>query len=304
MRSLILGGAGFIGYHLAAVLVEANHKVLIVDDLSRGTWDATLQSLPVQHQWVDLTSGPWPAGMWDHVYLLAAVVGVPTVEREPLRTIEVNTRIVLRALRWLKHRRQQRIFFASTSEAYAGVDVPIPTPETVPVSIGDVTQPRAVYAASKILGEVALLHSSARVTVGRFHNIYGPRMGLDHVMPNLCTQFARRENPVRVLGPECRRAFCYVTDAVRAIRLLMDAPEAIGQIVNVGDDRQEVSVLDLVQALTDLTGFVPELDVQPAPKGSVLRRCPDLTRLRAWTRYEPRVSLADGLKETFVWYNR
>lgn len=304
MRVLILGGAGFIGYHLAASLVQDKHEVLIVDDLSRGAWDETLRALPLTVQVADLMVAQWPDGRWDHVYLLAAVVGVPTVERDPLRTVEVNARIVLRTLRWVAHRPGQRLFFASTSEVYAGTDVPIPTPETVPVAIRDVTEPRAAYAASKILGEVAFLHGPAHVTVGRFHNIYGPRMGTDHVIPNLCTQFARRDDPVRLLGPECQRAFCYVTDAVRAMRALMEAREAIGQIVNIGDDRQETSVTELAQMLTTLTGLQPRLDVQPAPKGSVLRRCPDLTRLRAWTGYEPQVALADGLKETYAWYSR
>ena len=304
MRVLILGGAGFIGYHLASALVQVGHEVQIVDDLSRGAWDAPMQRLHADVSVADLTTAAWPDGRWDQVYLLAAVVGVPNVEKNPLRAIEVNARIVLRALRWLRHRPGQRLFFASTSEAYAGTDVPIPTPEDVPVSIRDVSERRAAYAASKIFGEVALLQSAARVTIGRFHNIYGPRMGTDHVIPNLCAQFARRDDPVRLFGPECHRAFCYITDAVRAMRALMDAPEAVGQIVNIGDDREETSVVELARMLTELTGFQPRLDAQPAPKGSVLRRCPDLTRLRAWTGYEPQVALADGLKETYAWYSR
>mgnify|MGYP001599209137 CR=1 FL=1 len=86
------------------------------------------------------------------------------------------------------------------------------------------------------------------------------------------------------------------------MRLLMDAPSAVGQIVNIGDDRRELSVLNLAVELAYLTGHDPDIDHQPAPDGSVKRRCPDLTKLRALTAYEPRVELSAGLMETYAWY--
>ena len=197
-RALLLGGAGFIGAHLAARLLDDGHAVTLVDDLSRGRRDAELESLAgrgVVFMERDLTRPDALADLprdWDHVYLLAAVVGVRNVERDPARVLRVNGLAVLHALDWLPGH-GERLFFASTSETYAGGvmagALPVPTPEAVPLAVPDVAAPRFAYAISKIFGEAAVLHATrargARCVVGRFHNVYGPRMGADHVIPEL-----------------------------------------------------------------------------------------------------------------------
>ncbi|WP_432969232.1 NAD-dependent epimerase/dehydratase family protein [Dactylosporangium sp. CA-233914] len=315
MKTLLLGGAGFIGLHLARRLVDDGHEVSIVDDFSRGRNDAELAGLArdprlgVQHG--DLTDpATWrvlPHG-WDRIYLLAAVVGVRNVEADPARVVRVNSLAALHLLDWLVP--GERVFFASTSEVYAGaLDAGIarvPTGESVPVTVGDITAPRYAYAVSKLLGEAALIHGARakgfRVVVGRFHNVYGPRMGTDHAVPEMTVRALRGERPFRVPGAEQTRAFCYVDDAVEATVRLMDCPRAAGRIVHIGDDTAETGIADLAKLILRLTGSDADIEPAAGAPGSVTRRCPDLTLLRALTGYQPTVPLEEGVRRTVEWY--
>ncbi len=316
-RALILGGAGFVGYHLARRLaVEGGHRITLLDDLSRGRQDAELAALldrpGVDFVRADVTDPTVLAGLpgaWDQVYLLAAVVGVRNVTGDPARVVRVNTRAALNVLEWMTPAAGV-LFFASTSEVYAGGvatgHVPVPTPETVPVSIAEIANPRFAYAASKILGEAAVIHAAAAkgfpFVIGRLHNVYGPRMGADHVIPELCLRALAREDPFRVWSVRQRRAFCHVADAVEAITRLAATPAAWGHIVNVGNDAEETTIGDLAALVLRIAGHAPTVEAQPAPLGSVDRRCPDLGLLRALTGFAPKEALETGVRETFAWY--
>jgi UDP-glucose 4-epimerase/UDP-glucuronate decarboxylase len=316
--ALILGGAGFVGYHLAERLSADGRRVTLVDDLSRGRLDPELQALCSRPRVAlhrdDLTRPGALDGLsreWDQVYMLAAVVGVRNVETDPARVVRVNTLALLNVLDWLPGRGEV-LFFASTSEAYAGGvsagTIPVPTPEDVPLSVPDIAAPRFAYAASKILGEAAVLHTARarglRAVIGRFHNVYGPRMGADHVIPELSLRALRREDPFRVYGGEQRRAFCHVGDTVEALMRLTATEAAWGQVVNIGNDAEETRVDDLVRLVLRLARFEPAIDARPAPAGSVARRCPDIGRLRALTGFAPKVALEAGVAETFAWYRQ
>jgi nucleoside-diphosphate-sugar epimerase len=310
VRVLILGGAGFIGLHLARRLKDAGHAVTIVDDFSRGRDDPELAALDVRVLHADLTDSrsyeTLPRG-WDQIYMLAAVVGVQNVENDPARVIRINTLALLNLLEWILP--PERLFFASTSETYAdGVTaglVPVPTPETVPLIIQEVSARRSAYGVSKLLGEAAVTHMARAkgvpYVIGRFHNVYGARMGMDHVIPQLFLRAAHREDPFRIYGMDQSRAFCHVDDATEAMSQLMAIDAAVGETVHIGNDT-ETKIADLGELILRLVDFNPELESRPAPTGSVARRCPDLTKLRALTGYEPKVSLEDGVQRTIEWY--
>ena len=315
-RVLVLGAAGFIGAHLAARLADDGHTLTLVDDLSRGPADATLAALRarpgVRFVEADLTAAGALDGLprqWDQVYMLAAIVGVRNVERDPARVLRTNTLALLHALDWLPGK-GETLFFASTSETYAGSVTrglaAVPTAEDVPLLIEDVAAPRAAYAISKLAGEAAVLHAARarglRCVIGRFHNVYGPRMGADHVIPELSLRAIRREDPFRVYGAGQRRAFCHVADTVEAMLRLMSTEGALGRIVNIGNDSEETLVEDLLALILRCAGHRPVVERVPAPAGSVDRRCPDLSRLRALTGFTPKVSLESGVAETFAWY--
>ncbi|WP_067501777.1 NAD(P)-dependent oxidoreductase [Actinoplanes sp. TFC3] len=311
MRALLLGGAGFIGLHLARRLVNDGYEVTVVDDFSRGRQDADLSSSSVKIISADLTDPASYAGLshgWDQIYLLAAVVGVRNVEKDPARVVRVNTLAAMHLLDWVAP--GERVFFASTSEVYAGgVDAGVagvPTAEDVPAMISDITAPRFAYAVSKLLGEAAFLHTARAkgfdAVVGRFHNVYGPRMGADHVIPEMSLRAQAGEDPFLVPGADQFRAFCHVDDAVEAMVRLMGTPEAAGQIVHIGNDREETNIGDLAALVLRAAGASPVVSATAAPPGSVHRRCPDLSKLRSLTGYEPKVSLEEGVASTFAWY--
>ena len=317
-RILVLGGAGFIGWHLASRLAAEGHQLTLVDDLSRGRHDADLAALcarpGVRLVEADLTRPDALDGLprdWDQVYMLAAVVGVRNVETDPARVVRVNSLSLLHLLDWLPAR-DEVLFFASTSETYAGGvaagTVPVPTPEDVPVGVPAVDAPRFAYAASKILGEAAVIHTGRarglRFVIGRFHNVYGPRMGADHVIPELSLRAIRREDPFRLYGAGQCRAFCYVADAVEAMVRLMATPAAWGQVVNIGNDAEEILIEDLLSLVLRTARFEPVVQRLAAPRGSVPRRCPDIGRLRALTGFSPKVALEAGVRETFDWYRQ
>ena len=313
---LVLGGAGFIGFHLALRLADEGHALTLVDDLSRGRSDAAVAALcarpGVRLLEADLTAPGALAALprrWEQVYMLAAVVGVRNVERDPARVLRTNTLALQVLLDWLPGE-GETLFFASTSEVYAGSVamglVPVPTPETVAVAFPDVSAVRASYAISKLTGEAMVTHAGRarglRCVIGRYHNVYGPRMGRDHVIPELALRAIRREDPFRLYGATQRRAFCHVSDAVEATVRLVGAERAAGQVVNIGNDAEETVIEDLASLIIRRAGYRPALDRVAAPAGSPERRCPDLGRLRALTGFTPKVSLETGVAETYDWY--
>lgn len=202
------------------------------------------------------------------------------------------------------------VFFSSTSEVYAGgVNaglVEVPTAEDVPVHIQDIAAPRFAYAVSKALGEAAILHASAQGrlsgVIERLHNVYGARMGADHVIPEMLLRAARGTDPFVIPGADQARAFCHVDDAVSAVLALMNTPDAVGRIVHIGADRNETNIGDLARRVAAVVGVHPHFVPAPSPAGSVARRRPDLTLLHSLTDFVPTVSLDDGLARTWQWY--
>ena len=304
MTALLLGGAGFIGLHLARRLLRDGHDVTIVDDFSRGRRDADLDvvsrdarvldgDLTEPDTWAKLPHG------WDEIYLLAAVVGVRNVERDPARAVRVNSLPALYLADWVVP--GEKVFFADDRGRIA-------EDRHVPVMVSDVTAPRFAYAIGKLTGEAMLVHSArARglaAVVGRFHNVYGPRMGADHVIPEMSLRALRGEDPFLVFGADQYRAFCYVDDAVEAMVRLMRTAAAAGQIVHIGDDTATTRIGDLAALVCRLAGVPPAFQTLPAPPGAVGRRCPDLDKLRRLTGYLPSVPLEAGVRRTLEWYQR
>lgn len=314
-RALLAGGAGFVGLHLARELLERGWRVTVVDDFSRGRRDRCLEELLegeaelVEH---DLTRplGRGVAERPDLVVHLAAVVGVGNVSSAPAAVLRTNLLTLDNVLAWSLEAGAGSFAFSSTSEiADAAVAMglaPVPVDEEAPFVCPDLGAPRASYALSKAGGEMLVRATAARerlpATIVRFFNVYGPRMGSAHAIPELIERALAGGDRVDVFGVEPTRAFCYVEDAVRALLELVPlaAPEPLP--VNVGNDREEIAIGELARKILALTGSEAELVPRPAPPGSPRRRCPDLGRLRSLTGFEPRVPLDVGLRRTIDRY--
>lgn len=317
-RVLITGGAGFVGFHLAEALArEPQTRILLVDNFVRGRKDEDLERLTnlpnVEVRAADLTDpavfGTLGSG-YDEVYHLAAIIGVENVLARPHEVIRVNAMSTLLLLDWAVKGGARKVLFSSTSEAYAWTQqfhaLPIPTPEAVPLALTDLKNPRSSYAGSKIFGELAvtqygLMHGMP-ITIVRYHNVYGPRMGHEHVIPQVYKRVLGGETPLKVYSPEHQRAFCYVSDAVEATIAGMRRPEADGATINIGNDRAEVTIQRLAGMIQTWAQKTALQDPQPAAHDPIARRVPDITAARRLLGFEPKVDLPAGLDLTLRWY--
>jgi nucleoside-diphosphate-sugar epimerase len=317
-RALVTGGAGFIGAHLAARLVEDGLDVDLVDDFSRAARDAELGSLSdsgrVRVLQRDLRL---PRALddldepYDYIVHLAAIVGVARVARQPLAVLSDSVTMLQNVV--VTAARQPalaRMVFLSTSEVYAGTlasfGLAFPTPESTPLTVSPLAEPRSAYMLSKIYGEAICRHAGVPFTILRPHNVYGPRMGLSHVIPELLQRAhdAGPGEPLEVASVHHRRTFCYVDDAVEMIWRAASSPACSGETLNLGVQEPEVSIGELAVQIAAAVGKQLAIVPLPTTRGSPLRRCPDVTRMQELIGYAPRCGLASGIERTYDWYRK
>ncbi len=316
MKALVTGAAGGLGLYLVRALLAHGWHVTGVDDLSRGRDDEDLRAVrrDVRATFAagDLTDpstwNQFPGG-FDAVYHLAAVNGTRNFYEHPARVLRVNLLTLMHGLEWAARVGCGRFIWTSSSEVYAGLEdidrLVLPTSEDVPLIVSDVGNPRWSYASSKIAGE-ALCAAYARefgvpVVVVRPHNIYGRRMGWDHVIPELIERAQGGERPLVLRGGDQTRSFCFAEDAAEFLVRLAEAPLDL-RTVNLGNGREEIAIVDLAHRILRALNVADEVRSEPAPVGSVARRRPDTRRLEAVTGYAPRVTLDEGLPSTIAWY--
>jgi len=324
VRVVITGGGGFIGRALTKSVLEncaGSDEVILVDSLARHGRRPGLEMI-LSDERVSLIEADLSvpnslkevATQVDQVYHLAARVGVGAVTSAPVEVLKSNTLSTMHVFEWFLESASigGRLLYASTSEVYsgglaAGLDLPIPTPESVPIVIPDIENPRFSYALSKMWGEAYAQYLAAedeRFVTVRYHNVYGPDMGYEHVIPQIVTRVRDREKPFRMFGADETRSFCWVGDAALATRKLMNVDDICpGTVVHIGNQAQETRIGDLYDMIFRLSDWSPEETLAcPSPPGSVQRRCPDVTALREHTGYEPSTTLVEGLVETVNWY--
>lgn len=325
MRTVITGGAGFIGLALSHLLInraKPSDEIFLVDTLARHGKRAKLDRMlthpcvhliqaDLTHQ-ASLEQIPSPV---DRVYHLAARVGVGPVTVAPADVLSANTMSTLNVFEWFVKNSSSnaRLLFTSTSEVYSGTalsdfKLPVPTSENVPVIISDLDNPRFSYALSKMWGEAYAKYLASEtgklLASVRYHNVYGPEMGYDHVIPQIITRVKAREDPFQIIGADQTRSFCWIEDAVEATYRVMEASQLTpGIIVHIGNQHKEIEIRKLYEMVFDLCKWTPSNRVNhPSPTGSVPRRCPDITLLRSLTDYEPSTPFRDGLLITAKWY--
>ena len=319
MRALITGGAGFIGSHLADALLNQGDEVLILDNLSTGAIEniAHIKGRPRFEYFIDTVENePLLAELIDRsdvVFHFAAAVGVKLIVEQPVHTIETNvhgTEVVLKHA----NKKKRLVVLASTSEVY-GKSNDVPFREDSDLVMGPTPKHRWAYACSKAIDEfLALAYWKERklpVIIVRFFNTVGPRQTGQYgmVIPNFVRQALAGE-AITVFGDGTQsRAFTHVADVVGALIALVREPDAIGQVVNIGNT-QEVTITALAERVRDLCGsqspikYIPYEEAYDSGFEDMPRRVPDLTKVRRMIGYEPRHSLDDILVQVIDYFRR
>ena len=300
-KSLVTGGAGFIGSHLAEALLERGDNVTVVDDVSTGCLENL--SAILDHPQLTFVEGTVEeAGLveqlvagQDQVYHLAAAVGVALIARQPIETIQRNIHPTQLILAELQKRHQAgekvRTFFASTSEVY-GKNPKETWCEEDDLVLGATTRPRWSYGASKAIDEFLALacwrQYQLPVIVGRFFNVVGPRQSGSYgmVLPRFVEAAVAGDPLVVHDDGQQIRCFAHVDDVIRAVLGLMETEQAIGKVINIGSD-QPVSILGLAELVVQLAGsesqitFQSYTDAYDADFEDIRRRVPELGRLKS-----------------------
>jgi dTDP-glucose 4,6-dehydratase/UDP-glucose 4-epimerase len=314
MRILVTGGAGFIGSALVRRLAGEDHEVVALDDCSRGQFER-LTGVPCRRIPGDVRDEDAVLeGMQgcDAVIHAAYLQGTQTFYAEPRQVLDVALRGILNVLSACEKRGTPDLLLISSSEAYQ-VAPTVPTPEEIPLVVPDVQNPRYSYGGGKISSELATLawhHAGVldRAIIARPHNVVGPDMGREHVIPEFAIRMGKlvREYrsgiipfPIQGTGEETR-SFCYIDDCVEQLyRLLMRAPEG-PSVWHVGN-MDERTIADVAHAVAACYGR--EIKVVPGklPKGSPPRRLPDTAKIEA-LGYKAVVPFDEAVRRSVEWY--
>jgi nucleoside-diphosphate-sugar epimerase len=317
-KVLITGGAGFIGLHLANRLLDEGCQVHLVDNFSRAVDDVelktTLARKMASFNSIDLLEIDNVEQLdvdYDFIFHLAAIIGVKHVMKRPYDVLYDNIRMLGNMMNLVhKQNSLSRFFFASTSEIYSGTlkyfDLPIPTPEKTPLAITDLAHPRTSYMLSKIYGEALCQQASIPFTLFRPHNIFGPRMGMAHVIPEQLRKAyeAQEGDNIEVFSIDHTRCFCYIDDAIEMLWRMMESPKCEGETLNLGTQNPEISIKEVAEACFLAADKKLSIDAKPASPGSPTRRGPDMSKTISLIDYESQVSFIDGIARTYDWYKK
>ena len=306
MKILITGGAGFIGSHLAEKLLGLGHEVFIIDNLWTGRLSniEKIQDHKKLHLVVDtiLNESVMNELIFkiDHIYHLAAAVGVKNIMDHPVETLDINVKGTETVLR-LANRFKKKVLIASTSEVY-GKHVEHSLSEDDDRILGTVKKRRWAYACSKTLDEFQALayfdEKKLLVVIARLFNTVGPRQTGQYgmVLPNF-VQSALLGKPISVYGEGTQsRSFTHVNDVVGAITKLMDEPSAEGEIFNVGNNK-EVTINELALKVKEMTDSDSEIEHIPYEKAygpgfeDMKRRCPNIKKINKLIGFKPSYDL-------------
>jgi nucleoside-diphosphate-sugar epimerase len=313
-RVLVTGGAGFIGAALVTELVTSGATVRVLDDNSRG---APRRLAAIEHH-VEFVAGDVrdPAAVAsavrgvDEVHHLAFVNGTELFYSAPDLVLDVGVKGIVNVIDACRRHGVGTLLLASSSEVYQ-TPPQVPTDETAPLVVPDALNPRYSYGAGKIISEVMAINYGRkyfdRVLIFRPHNVYGPDMGFEHVIPQFVVRMRRAAAaqpggmlpfPIQGSGQETR-SFCHVSDLVQGVMIMRAAGEHLG-IYHIGTS-EEVTIAELARRIAGEFGREVVLKTSATLQGSVPRRCPDIAKLSR-LGYRPRVALDQGLPLTIRWY--
>lgn len=315
-RYLVTGGTGFIGAAMVKRLVAAGHKVRVLDNNSRGALGRLGDvARDVEFIEADVRDGEAVASSAkgiDSVLHLAYVNGTEFFYSKPELVLDIAIRGMLSVLDACRKHDIGELVLASSSEAYQ-TPARIPTPEDVPLVVPDVMNPRYSYGGGKLACELMAINYGRqgfeRVMIFRPHNVYGPDMGWEHVLPQFVVRAVKAIQgcahgpvpfPIQGDGTQTR-AFVHIDDFTSGVMRMLERGSHLG-IYHIGNP-EEIAIRSVVEKVFHLLGREAAIATGPLPEGGTQRRCPDIGKLRA-LGYEPRIDFDRGLPGVVDWYAR
>ncbi len=304
-RSLVTGGAGFIGSHLCERLIERGNEVVCVDNYFTGG-KANIAHL-LDDPYFELIRHDVTFPLYievDEIYNLACPASPVHYQRDPVQTTKTNVHGAINIL-GLAKRLRIRVLQASTSEVYGDPEVH-PQTEDYQGNVNPVG-PRACYDEGKRCAETLFFDYHRQhglpIKVARIFNTYGPRMMPDdgRVVSNFIVQALHGEDITIYGDGRQTRSFCYIDDMVSGLIRLMEGSGDETGPVNLGNP-VETPIRDLAEQIMALVGGEASVVHQPLPADDPLQRCPDITRARNLLEWEPTVALGDGLAKTVAYF--
>ncbi len=303
-RSLVMGGAGFLGSHLCDRLLEAGHEVICMDNLVTGSEANITHIADDRFQFIkhDITQAIQVDGPLDYVLNFASPASPVDYMNLPIATLKVGSFGTHNAL-GLARAKKAVFLMASTSEVY-GDPKEHPQAETYWGNVNPIG-PRSVYDEAKRYAEALTMayHRTHQVDtrIVRIFNTYGPRMGMDdgRAIPNFFKQ-AWTGNDLTVYGDGRQtRSFCYVTDLIEGIyRLLLSSEH---DPVNIGNPK-EMNLLEMAEKILQVTGSQSKIVFKPLPTDDPKVRQPNIARARELLQWQPQVDLDQGLRVTSEYF--
>ena len=307
MKTLVTGGAGFIGSHLCEKLLGEGHKVICMDNLSTGSKDNIQHLLDYQmfvYKEHDITKPLAIEEKIDHLFHLASPASPVDYQEMPIETLLTGSSGTHNALELAKEK-DATFLLASSSEVYGDPDVH-PQREDYLGNVNPVG-PRSSYDEAKRFAEALTMAYHRKygldVRIVRIFNTYGPRMRKDdgRAIPNFITQALANE-PITVYGDGSQtRSFCYISDMVDGICKTMFSKEMSGEVVNLGS-QNETTVLELAERIKKLTNSNSKIAFKKLPEDDPKQRCPDISKATEILGWEPKVNLDAGLNKTIEWF--
>ena len=302
MKYLVTGGDGFIGKSVVKSLIGMGHFVRILDNHFRSTsiFDDEKLVESITGDIRDSTTVDSACHGIDAIVHLASINGTKYFYENPSLVAEVGILGMVNITQAAKKFGVRDFTLFSSSEVYQ-TPITIPTSENVPLVIPDIRNPRYSYGGAKIASELILTHMSEGVfdfrRIIRPHNIYGPGMNPDHVIPALIAKLKVENSELEIQGDgKQTRAFCYIEDFASAFNLVISEKSEY-QIYNIGVD-QETSILNLAKRLLEISGIKKTITTSTSNAGETLRRCPDISLITS-LGFKQRWTLEDGLRETW-----
>ncbi|MDI6784088.1 MAG: GDP-mannose 4,6-dehydratase [bacterium] len=320
MKTLITGGAGFIGSHLTEGLLNTGHQVDIIDDLSTGSME-NIQHLVSEPKFkyiidtiMDIKLMEKLVRKVDVVYHLAASVGVKYVIDNPLKSLETNIKGTEIVLDVANRKGKKMVILASTSEVY-GKNDKVPLKEDDDRILGSTYIARWGYSDSKAIDELLAFayyrEKKLPIIIVRFFNICGPRQTGKYgmVLPRF-VKSALLNHPITVYGDGNQtRCFCFVGDMVKALLILPHKPQAIGEVFNIGSN-EEISIRKLAEKVKKIAkssssiNFIPYDQAYEKGFEDMRRRVPDISKIRKLVGFKPKVKLDELIKKVIEYYEQ